>query len=319
MLQLSKITLLILCLSSVILAQELEFDLVKEKNKFNKNIFIQYDKDKNKVLSFEEFNFFSKEIKKKMLNEIANEVMRMCDKNTNSVITVDELLTASELDILVNEEEQCLLSKNELSQMDNNKDNKVTRREYLLFVNDAISHKSMFPNERENIIKISEEELIIFKEHLNDCDSNKDKYISLVELTSHKCYMTSEVFLQYSANPKESFKISEVTQAPYSSLSKEKNNFKQNMLKIDSLPKEIQIGFLFSMCDVNNDMKLTIQEAQDSNVSIEVFDNLDYDKNSVIEKSDVDMIYTIGKFHKADSNHNKKIELNEFDVSKNIF
>lgn len=168
MLKTNTIILSILFLSSLILAQKNQFDLEKEKNKLHQNMFTYYDKDDNKALSFEEFTLLSKELKKKQLNKMINNLWKRC-ANKDNFITWDKVL--SEEDI-IKSQPKCYLTKMEFQQMDKDNNHKVNKEELVTYYTDAMSHRGMIsPN---GIRKQNE-----LPELLLACDTNKDNKLNL--------------------------------------------------------------------------------------------------------------------------------------------
>ena len=154
----------------------------------------------------------------------------------------------------------CRMERRRFNHIDKNKDNIVTHEE--LISSYTLSRYAFLgrpPVEEESSKK---DELKEFKERLVDCDKDGNGKITLMEATSMRCYMSSDEFLQYSKDPKKSFKIDSITHIP-----------KQD--------KKEKLQFMFSQCDKNNDKKLTLVETTSSlcGITSDAFTRLDTDKN----------------------------------------
>ncbi|RUM70244.1 MAG: hypothetical protein DSZ08_05110 [Sulfurovum sp.] len=243
-----------------------------------------------------------------MFKNVASEVMTVCDKNNDNFIALDELVPESKWDLSQRSYKQCFLREDEFKSMDKNKDNLLSIQEYLSFFESADSkYKGMLSSHKE--------ELDSFKDTLTLCDKNKDGQLTLVEFTSNQCHMSSDMFLNYSASYQKSFEIAKVTKLP-PRLSIGRDEDKLDINAMDGLPKEAQVGILFSMCDTNKDMRLIVEEAQNCKLNMEIFDTFDYDKSTSIDKNDIAMISREEEFNRVDLNQNKKIDLEEFSKSQ---
>ena len=308
MIILNKIVIFIVFMAISIFAKDMQLHIEDEEYKFNEKIFKHYDKDKNSVLSFEEYSLFTKDKENKMFKNVASEVMTVCDKNTDNFIALDELVPESKWDLSQRSYKQCFLREDEFKSMDKNKDNLLSIQEYLSFFESADSkYKGMLSSHKE--------ELDSFKDTLTLCDKNKDGQLTLVEFTSNQCHMSSDMFLNYSASYQKSFEIAKVTKLP-PRLSIGRDEDKLDINAMDGLPKEAQVGILFSMCDTNKDMRLIVEEAQNCKLNMEIFDTFDYDKSTSIDKNDIAMISREEEFNRVDLNQNKKIDLEEFSKSQ---
>ena len=313
MMVLNKIVIFIVFMATSIFAKDIQLHIEDEEHKLDAKVFKHYDKDKNSVLSLEEYSLFAKDKKQKMFKNVASEVMTVCDKNNDNFIALDELVPESKWDLSRGNHKQCFLREDEFKSMDKNKDNLLSSQEYLSFFESADSkYKGMFSSHKEEIQK---EELDGFKETLTLCDKNKDGQLTLVEFTSNQCHMSSDMFLNYSTSYQKSFEIAKVTKLP-SRPSVGRGEDKLDINAMDGLPKEAQIGILFSMCDTNKDMRLIVEEAQNCKLNMEIFDTFDYDKSASIDKNDIAMISKIEEFNRVDLNQNKKIDLEEFSKSQ---
>jgi len=198
MMVLNKIVIFIVFMVTSIFAKDIQLQIEDEEYKLDEKVFKHYDKDKNSVLSLEEYSLFTKDKKQKMFKHVANKVMRECDKNNDNFIALDELVPESKWDFSRGNHNQCLLREEEFKSMDKNKDNLLSYEEYLSFfeIEDS-KYKRMLPSHKE--------ELAGFKETLILCDKNKDGQLTLVEFTSNQCHTRTYLptFNTYSMHLKE--------------------------------------------------------------------------------------------------------------------
>ena len=299
MLKTNTIILSILFSASLIVAQETQFDLEKEKNTLNQNIFTHYDKDKNKVLSFEEFSLLSKELKKKELKKMTNDLWERC-ANKDNFIASDKALDEAEI---IKSQPKCYLTKTEFQDMDKDNDHKVSREELVTYYTDAMSYRGMIsPN---GIRKRNE-----LPDLLMACDTNKDDKLNLIEATSSKCSMNSDTFIEMDKDKNSFLEKNELKQ-----MNQRNEDPKIDLNNIKDLPPEMHISLIFSMCDTNQNMKFTTQEAVECKLNMSIFTKYDYDKSNTIEENDIDKVYMYGEFKRLDTNANNAIDLKELNSS----
>ena len=264
-----------LLLINASLAQADNFDLQKEQNKLSDRVFKHYDNDKNQQLSLVEFTLFSKDMKRKELEKRMAKMTKLCDKNGDGKIERSEVPTEEEIMKLFEKRgferriEICHLSQMEFTEIDQNEDNITSPEEMISFYDEFRYHrpKMRVPDKKEQ----EKRDLKDFKQRLQmRCDTNKDANITLVEISSEPCFMTSDVFLQYSSDPKGSFEIDKITKAP----TYENENFYLNML---------------DRCDKDRDQKLDLVEATSNicHLSSNEFTKIDQDKNALLDKSEL--------------------------------
>ena len=268
-----KLTITTLLLLSTLCVAETEFNLEQEKSKLSNKVFNHYDIDKSTTLSLKEFATFSKEMKEKEQEKRIAMLIKSCDKDGNGQIELSEVPTEKEMREMfkkrINMATMCHMDSMRFKFIDKDKSENISKEEILLSFN---RQRFRMPEEME-IPK--RDELKLFKERLKGCDKNEDGEITLVEATADMCYMSSDTFLQYSSNPKKSFKIDKVTNAP-------KDDKKERM--------EHQ----FKECDSDKNQKLTLVEATSKwcqIVSSDSFSRLDTDENSYLTKSELFKMY----------------------------
>ena len=299
MLKTNTIILSILFSTNLILAQETQFNLEKEKNTLNQNIFTHYDKDKNKALSLEEFSLLSKELKNKQLNKMMNDLWERCT-NKDNFIALDKVLSEAEI---IKSQPKCYLTKMEFQDMDKDHDHKVSREELVTFYTDAMSHKGMISP--DGMKKRNE-----FPDLLMACDTNKDDKLDLIEATSRKCSLNSDTFIEMDKDKNSFLDKSELVQ-----MNQRKEDPKINLNDIKHLPPEMHISMIFSICDTNQNIKLTTQEAVECKLDMSIFTKYDYDKSNTIEENDIDKVYIAAEFKRLDTNANNAIDLKELNSS----
>lgn len=270
--KLFTITTLIFSTFSLIKADN--FNLKEEQKKLSNRIFGHYDQDKNGLLSFEEFSAFSKDMKRKELEKRVGMIIRSCDKNKNGAIELSEVPTQEERMKLFEDgsfsdrKSMCNFRRMEFKEIDQNEDNISTKEELIKFNNQ--SHFRIPKITKPNKTEIKKRELDNFKRQLKRCDKNHDKNITLIEITSNICFMTSDIFLQYSSDPKGSFEIEKIVKAP----------------KYD---RENDFISMIDRCDKNKDKKLNLVEAtsNECHLSSNEFSQIDTDKSTFIVKSEL--------------------------------
>ncbi|HIP51260.1 MAG TPA: hypothetical protein EYG94_04145 [Campylobacterales bacterium] len=268
----------ILLLSSLCIA-ETEFNLEKEKSNLSHKVFTHYDLDKSKTLSFEEFSAFSKEMRQKEQEKQIERTLSSCDKNSNGKIELSEVPTEEEMHEAFSSRvdrkkmlKMCHMNQRRFKTIDKDEDGTIDKEEILLSYTQHFVRwgAPMMPPsiEKRDVLKD-------FKAKLKRCDKNKDGEITLIEATSVGCYMPSEEFLTYSPNPKKSFKIEDVKEAP----------------KHD---ENSSIEIRFKRCDNNSDKKLNLVEATSRICMLpsDEFIKLDKDNNKYLSKSEMLKRYT---------------------------
>jgi len=266
----NKIYINILLFTTLVSATPNGFDLEKEQKKLSTKVFNNYDKNHDKRLSFQEFKQFSKEMKEKEQLKRANSLIKKCDQDGNGIIELTE--TTIEKDFRnfsrKNLQNSCPLPQMFIKRMDKNNDKTITREEIIASMSQPIEMiQPPFPMER---VKKPTEHLKRFKERLEGCDKNKDKEISLIELTSVGCFMTSDTFLEYSPDPKKSFKIAEIKKAPKD----ETMNELEQMLELCDQDKNKEITLLevtSKKCRMSSDDFLRSDRDKNELLSIEEF------------------------------------------------
>ena len=262
-------------LSSLTMAES-AFNLEQEKVKLSNKVFNHYDLNHNTTLSFEEFATFSKEMQQKEEARRVAMTIKSCDKDKNGKIELSEVPTEKEMREMFkkprNMAKMCRMDKIRFKYIDKNKDEEITTEEILLSYKNKFQRWDVPPREIPK-----RDELKEFKEQLTECDKNKDGALTLVEATADMCYITSEIFLQYSSSPEKSFNISEVTDAP----------------KVD---KDAELEYRLKQCDSNNDQQLTLVEATSMwcHISSDIFIDLDKDSNKYLVKSELKGMFDRG-------------------------
>lgn len=264
-----KIILIVLLVTFGVAAGH--FDIDKEKLKLSNRVFDYYDKDKSKTLSFKEFILFLRDVRKKEQEKRLNLTLKRCDKNKDGKIGSDEVPTEEELDDMFRERKRmdkvCVMNKRIFEAVDRNKDNFVTRDEILLsFEKPRVVSRAMRVSKRD--------ELKDFKRFLKRCDKNKDGAITLIEATDQMCFMSSDIFLQYSKDPKKSFKIAKITHTP-------KYNDKD------------EVDHMFLDCDKDRDKHLNLIEATSKwcHLTSNDFLRLDKDKDKLLNKEELSKMF----------------------------
>ena len=261
-------------LFSTLCFAETPFDLKKEEIKLSNKVFNHYDLDKNSLLSFEEFIAFSKDIKKKEEEKRAEKMMKSCDKDENGTIEFSELLTQKELRGLFksggrNMHNFCTYPKSMFSEMDKNEDKSITKLEIVASFQQRMRGFGM-----PSVSVRKRDELKEFKERLISCDKNEDGNLTLIEATGKGCYLTSNTFLEYSSNPKKSFKIADVKKSP--------KNGKSN-----------RVEQMFQKCDENKDNKINLVEATSMycRITSDMFIEVDENNDSFLLKEDLKKMF----------------------------
>jgi len=255
-------------LSSLSLAES-AFNLEQEKAKLSNKVFNHYDLNHNATLSFEEFATFSKEMQEKEQNKQVAKTIKSCDKDGNNKIELSEVPTLKERREMFKEPRKmvkmCRMDRGRFEFIDKDKDEHLTSEEILLSYKNRFQRMGMPPREMPK-----RDELKEFKERLKACDKNEDGALNLIETTSNLCYMTSDIFLQYSSTSEASFKIAEVTHPP----------------KID---KAMGIEHKLKECDGNGDKQLTLVEATSMwcHISSDTFSELDTNGDKLLVKSEL--------------------------------
>jgi Ca2+-binding EF-hand superfamily protein len=261
-------------LFSTLCFAETPFDLEKEKTKLSNKIFNHYDIDKNSSLSFDEFILFSKDIKKKEEEKRAEKMIKSCDKDGNGTIEFTELLTQKELRGLFKSGGRkmhnfCTYPKSMFQQMDTNENESITKLEILVSYQQRMRGFGVPP-----VSVRKRDELKDFKERLTSCDKNEDGNLTLIEATAKGCYLTSDVFLEYSSNPKKSFKIADIKKSP--------TNGKSN-----------RANLMFKKCDKNQDNKVSLVEATSMfcHITSDMFIEMDENNDSFLLKEDLKKMF----------------------------
>lgn len=94
---------------------------------------------------------------------------------------------------------------------------------------------------------------------------------------------------------------------------KRKENSQIDLNDIKHLPPQMHIALIFSICDTNQNMKLTTQEAVECKLNMNVFTKYDYDKSNTIEENDIDKVYISGEFKRLDTDVNNVIDIEELN------
>jgi Ca2+-binding EF-hand superfamily protein len=270
--KLLTITTLLLATSSFATAEK--FDLQEEQKKLSDKVFNYYDQDKNKALSFDEFSSFSKDMRRKEIEKRVAKTIKSCDKNGNGKIerteipTEEALMKLFEKDSFQIRRDICHFREMEFKEIDQNEDNISSTEEMITFY--QISRYTQLKIARPNKEQMEKSALKNFKYHLKRCDKNSDNNITLIEITSEQCFMTSNTFLQYSSDPKGSFEVEKVTKAP----------------KYDM---EDNFTGMIDRCDENGDKKLDLVEATSNkcHLSSNEFTKIDQDKSGFIVGSEL--------------------------------
>lgn len=297
MLKTSSIILFILFSTNLILAQAPQFDLDKEQNRLNQNIFTHYDKDKNNALSIEEFTLLSKELKKKQFNKMTNDLWQRC-ADKNNFITEDKLLDEGGI---IKSQPKCYLTKMEFQEIDTNHDHKATKEELMNYYTDAMSYKGMMHQDKRK-------EPNTLPDLLTRCDANKDNKLTLIEATSNKCRLSSDTFIAMDIDKNSFLEKDELAQ-----MNRQKDEPKINLNDIKNLPPLMHISVIFSICDINQDIKLTTEEAVACKLNMNIFTKYDYDKSNTIEENDIDKVNIYAQFKRLDTNSNNAIDKKELN------
>jgi len=260
----------ILLFTTLVSATPNSFDLEKEQKKLSEKVFKNYDINHDKRLSFQEFKQFSKEMKEKEQLKRAENLIKKCDKDGNGIIELTE--TTIEKDFRnfsrKNLKKDCPLPQMFIKRMDRDKDEKITRKEILASMSQPIGMmQPPFPRDR---VKKPTDRVKEFKKRIQECDKNKDKEISLVELTSAGCFMTSDTFLEYSSDPKKSFKIADIKKAPKEDSFNEVDQM-INICDKDKNKKITLVEFTSNKCRMSSDEFLKSDKNRDESLSIEEF------------------------------------------------
>ena len=249
------------------------FNINKEQKKLSNKVFEHYDKNHNKGLSLQEFSTFSKDMKHKELEKRVEMIIKSCDTNGNGDIELNEIPSEEEIISFFEKhsfrEQQkiCHFQRGSFNDVDQNDDNISSKKELMAFHNP--SHFSRPRFEKPNETEIKKRALKGFKMQLKRCDTNKDKNITLIEITSEKCFMTSDVFLEYSSNPKSSFSIDNVEHTPIYN----RNGFET----------------MIQQCDKDNDNKLNLIEAtsEKCHLSSDTFTRIDLNKDNLLVQEEL--------------------------------
>ena len=193
-----------LLLFSTLAIAEPQFNLKKERTALSNKIFNHYDNNKDKILSLDEFNSFTNEMKQKENLKHVENILKSCDKNTNGKIELSEIPTEKEMEESFKQGEQainqiCYIDKMEFNRINKDEDEFITKEEILLSFTEPTL--GMWEDASSEISK--SDELQEFKERLENCDKNRDRELTLIEATSSTCYMSSELFLKYSTDPEK--------------------------------------------------------------------------------------------------------------------
>ena len=263
-----------LLLFSTLAIAEPQFNLKEERTALSNKIFNHYDNNKDKILSLDEFNSFTNEMKQKENLKHVENTLKSCDKNTNGKIELSEIFTEKEMEESFKQGEQainqiCYIDKMEFNRINKDEDEFITKEEILLsFTEPTLGMWEDTPPEM-----LKSDELKEFKERLENCDKNRDRELTLIEATSNICYMSSELFLKYSTDPEKSFSIDEVTKAPNE--------------------RKLEIEHKFKHCDDNSDNKLSMVEATSMfcNIQSDEFIKMDSDNNKYLSKDEIKKMY----------------------------
>jgi len=293
----------ILLISTLFLsAGDKSIDIAKEQEKIVKKVFNLYDSDSSGKLDFKEFaKFINTSDKRSILNK-AEDIVSSCDKNKNGTIEISEKVKEEELEKLYSANVQrdikiikCAYLNDYFEKIDLNSDSKLTKEElvsfllkmrYRLVKKDAIIEKKV-AKMREIRIKKS------FIKRLKTCDSNKDGNITLIELTSDKCRLNSEIFLKQTKDVNGSFSL-------------------QNVKLDDIFRKSEPLKEIMQFCDINRDNKLTLAEVTSRKcffyyMNSEEFLKIDINKDGYLTNKEI---------LKAQENYKKKkVKKVKFNIS----
>ncbi len=263
-----------LLLFSTLAIAESQFNLEQERSELSNKIFNHYDLNRDKTLSFDEFNTFSTNMKQKEEEKLIENIINSCDKNNNGKIEFSEVPTEKEMEEAFkknyqNIENMCYMDKIEFNRINKDDNEFITKEEIALsFTSPYFEMWEDTPSEIPNRNELKE-----FKERLENCDINRDREITLIEATSNICYMSSEEFLAYSGDPEKSFSIDEITKAPNE--------------------RKIELEERFKRCDSDNDDKLSLVEATSMfcNMQSNEFIRMDTNNNKYLTKSEIKKMY----------------------------
>ena len=252
------------------------FSIQEEQQKLSSRVFNHYDEDKSQALSVEEFALFTKDMKRKELEKRVEMILKSCDKNQDGKVELSEIPTEEELMKFFENvsfkmrRAMCHFREVEFKQVDKNEDNVSTKEELMLFHSQPIYARPKMIQQPSKAF-MEKRALEGFKKQLKRCDKNGDKNITLVELTSERCMSTSDVFLQYSSDPKGSFE----------------------MEKIDKAPRYGMEDYFLGMirrCDRDKDSKLDLVEAtsQECHLSSDEFSRIDQDKDGFLVNAELE-------------------------------
>jgi len=264
-------------------AGDMSIDIAKEQEKIVKKVFNLYDSDSNGKLDIKEFTKFSLESNRRRMLSKVEEIISTCDKNKNGTIEVSEKVSGKEIEKLESSEDKrgyiernCLILTEFFEKMDMDHNNKLTKDELLNF---SLKQRYKYIRKQTPIgkkfDKMREERMKrIFIRNLKRCDSNKDGNITLIELTSSKCGMRSEFFLQQTKDINGSFSL---------------KNIKVDN-KLHKEPKPYENFMLF--CDANRDDKITLVEATSEKcfmpyISSEEFLKIDSNKDGYLTQKEI--------------------------------
>ena len=147
-----------------------------------------------------------------------------------------------------------------------------------------------------------------FPQLLMACDTNKDNKLNLAEVTSKICSMSSDEFIAMDTDKNLFLEKNEL-------IRKEEKDSKINLNSIKNLPPVMHIALIFSICDTNQNIKLTTQEAVKCKLNMNVFTKYDYDESNTLDRNDIDKAYIYSEFKMLDTNANNAIDIKELNTN----